>query len=53
MKVSPVIILGLLIDELGQFAGYVLGEGDTSKGCLYYEFHRNQHLVKKENNIAT
>ena len=52
-KVLPVIILGLLMDGLGQFAGYAFGEADTSKGFLCYEFHRNQHLAKKESNIAT
>ena len=51
-KVLPVILLGLLMDGLGQFAGYVFGEGDTSKSLLCYEFHRNQHLAKKESNIA-
>ena len=52
-KVLPVILLGLLMDGLGQFAGYVFGEGDTSKSFLCFEFHRNQHLAKKESNIAT
>ena len=53
IKVLPVIILGLLMDGLGQFAGYVFGAGDTSKGFLCYEFHGNQHLAKKESKIAT
>jgi len=52
-KVLPVLLLGLLMDGLGQFTGYVFGEGNTSKSFLCYEFHRNQYLVEKESNIAT
>ena len=35
IKILPVIILGLLMDGLGQFAGYVFGEGDMSKGFFF------------------
>ncbi len=52
-KVLPVILLGLLMDGLGQFAGYVFGQGDTNKSFLCFEFHRNQYLAKKESKIAT
>jgi len=38
IKVLPVIILGLLMDGLGEFAGYVFGEGDTAKAFYASNF---------------
>ncbi len=51
--VASILFLGLLFDAFGQFVGYAFGQGGISKVFLSYEFHRSQHLIKKENTLAT
>ncbi|MGH7801701.1 MAG: glycosyltransferase [Thermodesulfobacteriota bacterium] len=38
------LILGLILDGIGQFTGYALGAGDSKEKLSKYEFHRYRHI---------
>ncbi len=37
-------ILGLVLDEIGQFIGYAVGDGNYKEKLSKYEFHRYRHI---------
>jgi hypothetical protein len=44
----PTLWFGLLLDGMGQMAGYAWGEGVASRKSFYFEFHRERHLRKSD-----
>ena len=46
--VLPVLFLGLVLDGLGQMIGYACGIGDSKQKLANFEFHRRQHLSKRD-----
>jgi GT2 family glycosyltransferase len=49
----PTLWFGLMLDGLGQMAGYAIGEGNASEKAFYFEFHRERHLRKGDRRIAS
>ncbi|MGH7455374.1 MAG: glycosyltransferase family 2 protein [bacterium] len=47
-RVLPVLFLGLTLDGLGQMIGYALGIGSSKVRLTNFEFHRRQHLSKRD-----
>jgi hypothetical protein len=47
----PSLCFGLVLDGLGQMAGYALGEGKASKMSFYFEFDRERHLRKGDRRL--
>jgi hypothetical protein len=45
-RILPTLILGLVLDGLGQMIGYGLGAGDSIQKAAKYEFHR-EHYIKQ------
>lgn len=46
--VLPVLLLGLVLDGLGQMIGYASGIGDSKQKLENFEYHRRQHLSKRD-----
>ena len=44
----PALLIGLSLDGLGQMAGYLWGIGNSSQKVREYEFHRKNHITKKD-----
>jgi hypothetical protein len=44
LRILTVLALGLILDGLGQFAGYTLGAGDAKDRLSNYEFQRYRHV---------
>ena len=44
-RVLPMLALGLVLDGLGQMAGYLVGPGDAVARVAGYEFHRVEHIT--------
>lgn len=40
LRLLPVVLAGLLVEGLGQMAGYAAGAGDSMEKVAKYEFHR-------------
>lgn len=40
----PLTLPGLIYSAVGEMMGYALGQGDSKKKMIIYEFHRDQHL---------
>jgi glycosyltransferase involved in cell wall biosynthesis len=51
LRISLALVLGLVIDGVGQFVGYSLGAGDSEERLSKYEFHRYLHLSKSDKKI--
>jgi hypothetical protein len=47
----PALWFGLVLDGLGQMAGYATGEGKASEKAFYFEFHRERHLRKSDRRL--
>jgi hypothetical protein len=48
LSVLPALFLGLVLDGVGQMIGYASGIGDSKQKLANYEFHRRQHLSKRD-----
>jgi GT2 family glycosyltransferase len=48
----PALCFGLMLDGLGQMAGYATGEGKASEKAFYFEFHRERHLRKGDQRLG-
>lgn len=48
----PTLWFGLVLDALGQMAGYATGEGKSSEKAFYFEFHRERHLRKSDRRLC-
>lgn len=48
IRILVALILGLILDGMGQFAGYFTGEGDSPKKLSKYEFHRYRYITEKD-----
>ncbi|MBZ5652041.1 MAG: glycosyltransferase [Acidobacteriia bacterium] len=48
----PALWFGLVLDGLGQMAGYARGEGVASEKAFYFEFHRERHLRKSDRRMG-
>jgi hypothetical protein len=46
--VFPTLILGLLLDGAGQFAGYLLGAGNARQRVSHLEYHRDDHITASD-----
>ncbi len=47
-RVVPVLLLGLVLDGIGQMLGYAMGAGASKQKLGHYEFHRFKHVTKKD-----
>ena len=47
-RVKPAIFAGLIVDALGQMAGYALGAGQSLAVLTRYELDRMQHITRAE-----
>ena len=45
--VLPVLLLGLILDGVGQFLGYAFGVGDTRRRLAPFEHHRVRHARQR------
>lgn len=43
-RIVPALLVGLILDMVGQLLGYALGAGKAGERLCYYEFHRDHHL---------
>ncbi|MGK2961135.1 MAG: hypothetical protein ACSLFK_03190 [Gemmatimonadaceae bacterium] len=41
VRTAPVLAIGLIVDAAGQFAGCILGAGNSPQTLVDWEFHRN------------
>lgn len=44
-RVYPALILGLMLDGIGQAMGYALGPGSTAERLARFEFNRKRHMT--------
>ena len=44
LRILLALILGLILDGMGQFVGYAIGAGDSKEKLSKYEFHRYRHV---------
>lgn len=51
-RILPALSFGLLLDGLGQMAGYLFGVGDALDRVAQYEFHRFRHISEQERRAA-
>jgi len=42
------IVIGLILDGLGQMVGYVAGTGEAVKKMARFEFHRSRHITERD-----
>ncbi|MGE3151600.1 MAG: glycosyltransferase family 2 protein [Nitrospiraceae bacterium] len=47
----PALVIGLVLDGVGQLVGYAAGIGDAADDVARYEFHRFQH-IRAEDRLA-
>ncbi len=47
-RVQPALLLGLVLDGLGQMAGYAAGPGSTPEKLATFEMDRPQHLTRQD-----
>ncbi len=47
----PTLIVGLILDGLGQMVGYSMGYGDALKRVAEYEFHRIRHITERDRRV--
>jgi len=52
-RVVPALLLGLLMDALGQMAGYALGPGNAPAVLAVFEMDRMQHLIASDRRQLT
>lgn len=48
LQMSPALIFGLILDGVGQCAGYLWGPGDAMERLARYEFNRVEHVRPQE-----
>ena len=48
LRISLALVLGLVIDGIGQFVGYSFAAGDSEEKISKYEFHRYLHLSESD-----
>ena len=46
--VLPALLLGLILDAVGQMLGYAFGPGQSSRGLAALEFHRLDHVAPRD-----
>jgi hypothetical protein len=51
-RVIPALLLLLLCDAAGEFAGYLLGAGAEGRRTGEFEFHRDRHRTLRHRNTA-
>jgi hypothetical protein len=51
MRMSPALLLGLLLDGAGQGVGYLLGPGNAMARLARYEFNRIDHVRPKDRHL--
>ena len=47
-RVFPALLLGLVIDGLGEMVDYAAGAGDATETLAVFEMDRVQHLTKAD-----
>jgi hypothetical protein len=52
LRIAPMLGVGLLLDGLGQFSGYLWGEGDAVEQVARFEFHRFRHVPESDRRQA-
>lgn len=53
LRISLALVLGLVIDGIGQFVGYSFGAGDSEEKISKYEIHRYLHLSESDKKMLT
>ena len=48
-RIVPTLTIGLVLDGIGQMAGYAFGAGDTHARLAAYEWHRMKHTKQTSN----
>ncbi len=48
LRTLPALFIGLNIDGLGQMVGYAFGPGDSKQRLCMLEFHRVNHILKRD-----
>jgi hypothetical protein len=51
LRVYPALVLGLVLDGIGQTLGYVLGPGSTAEKLARFEFNRMRHMTPRDRNL--
>jgi len=44
----PVLLIGLVLDGLGQMIGYAMGVGNAVDEVARFEFHRDRHITRQD-----
>ncbi|MGJ5818419.1 Gfo/Idh/MocA family protein [Paludibaculum fermentans] len=52
-KMLPLLSFGLVLDGIGQMAGYLWGAGDSMRRLAFYEFNRADHVKLQERALWT
>jgi len=50
-RVLPALMIGLVLDGVGQFLGYAFGPGDSARALTRYEFRRVDHVRPEERSL--
>ena len=48
IRCFPATLIGLILDGMGQMAGYAFGSGNAVHQTARYEFHRIRHITSKD-----
>ena len=44
----PVLVIGLMLDAVGQLIGYAMGAGNAADEVARFEFHRRLHITEQD-----
>jgi GT2 family glycosyltransferase len=48
LRCLPALVIGLVLDGLGQSVGYAFGAGSAADQVARYEFHRSRHITEQD-----
>jgi hypothetical protein len=51
-RVVPTLCVGLMLDGIGQMAGYAFGAGDTHARLAEFEWHRMKHVPSRATTVS-
>lgn len=51
VRVAPVLAIGLLLDGVGQFCGYLWGPGNSAEALSKYEYNRIEHVRERDRDL--
>jgi hypothetical protein len=51
LRVGPLLGLGLAVDGFGQFVGYLVGAGKSSRRLVKFEFRRIDHVPESDRHL--